>query len=213
MPTGENLDRLEALSKVVPKRPGWQPFADYLDLRARGRRTEALRILADFLNDAELWPFADRRALLVWLDQENDFGWARNMLMPQPLMSRLMAPTASEWLANEPASARANYLYAVYAATTDEGVSPIEYLQRAIDLDPTDQQSRLKLVSWVAGGVSYSQHEVPWHGYLGSASDDILALQNAQTIVAGVADAGKRSFWEAELTKQLETAETWDTFE
>lgn len=213
MPTVENLDRLEALSKVVPNRPGWQPFAAYLDLRAKGRRAEALRILADFVKDAELWRFAERRRLLVWLDHENDFGWADNMLMPQPLLLRVIVPTASEWLADEPDSAQANCLYAVYAAPMHEGARPIEYLRRAIDLDPANQESRLKLLSWVVGGVSYSQHEVPWHGYLGSASDDISSLRHALAIAEGVDDAGHRSHWKAELSEQLEIAETWAAFE
>jgi hypothetical protein len=150
MPSNEDLDRLVALAETIADREAWQPFATYLALRGRGRRAEALRVLDTFLNGAENWPFAERHALLLWLAADNPASLLDNLLIPQPLWRRVVAPTASEWLAREPDNARANYLYAIHVAGAEEGAEPLAYMREAVRLDPADQAARTtsSVASW-----------------------------------------------------------------
>ncbi|MEO7680848.1 MAG: hypothetical protein ABIS14_09180 [Sphingomonas sp.] len=214
MPRNEDLDRLATLAHDIAERPAWRGFAAYLDLRAKGRRVEALRALDAFLDDAARWDFAARQSLLLWLAQRRADLLIANLLIPQPLWRRVIAPTASEWLVREPESARANYLYAVYVATTEEGgVQPLDYVRTAIRLDPRDQMARTTFVRWVAGDVQNAQHELPWHGYLGVATEDVRDLQDALTIAEGIDDVALRQSVAAELTEMLDIANAWDAYQ
>lgn len=194
-------------------RPLWRRFALYLERRAQGRRSEALTILEEFVKLAENWPFENRRSLLLWLGEKNEFRPFGSILIPQPLMLRVVVPTASEYLACDPHSSRANFLYAIFAAPLDAKANPLEYLRNAVDLDPTQQAARMTFINWVAGHVENAQHELPWHGYLGTAADDKRDLQDALAMATGIANAPFREELIEELTGLLETASAWDSFE
>ncbi|MDB5676036.1 MAG: hypothetical protein JWM65_3018 [Sphingomonas bacterium] len=213
MPHNEDLDRLVSLAEAVADREAWQLFATYLALRGRGRRVEALRALDTFLNDAENWPFAERQALLLWLAAANADGGFGNLLIPQPLWQRVVAPTASAWLAREPDSARANYLYAIHVAGAEEGAEPLAYLRKAVRLDPADQTARATFIRRVAACTQNAQHELPWHGYLGVASEDIRDLRDALAMVEGIDDPASRAEFTPALTALLDTAEAWEAFQ
>jgi hypothetical protein len=213
MPRNEDLDRLVILAETIAGREGWQPFAAYLDLRGRGRRAEALRALDTFLNDAESWPFVERRSLLLWLAADDAASLFDNLLIPQPLWRRVVAPTASEWLAREPDSARANYLYAIHVAGAEEGAEPLAYLRKAVRLDPADQAARTTFIRRVVACTQNAQHELPWYGYLGVASEDIRDLRDALAMVAGIDDPALRAEFTPELTALIETAEAWEAFQ
>jgi hypothetical protein len=213
MPSNDDLDRLGALARDATTHPLWQPFAIYLELRAQGRRADALRSLDEFLNVAEKWPFSDRLSLLMWLGEENALRPFDNLLIPQPLLLRVVAPTASEYLACDPESAQANFFYAIFVTLMDADANSLEYLRRAVRLDSTHQTARKTFINWVAGHAEYAQHELPWHGYLGVAADDIRDLQDALVMAAGIAHTPTREEFVIELTKLLETAMAWDKFQ
>lgn len=212
MPSNEALDHVALLAKAAAKCPEWGGFATYLALRGQGRRPESLAALDAFLGEAERWPFAKRLTLLLWLDRESSPGRFDGLLMPQPLWRRVVAPTASEWLACEPDNARANYLYAIYVARTEEGADPLGYLREAVRLDPRDQVSRKTFINWVAGHVENAQHELPWHGYLGDATEDISDLRDALAMLDGIDHARSRESLKAELDELLDIATAWDAF-
>ena len=213
MPRNEDLDRLVTLAEAVADREGWEVFAAYLTLRGRGRRVEALRALDTFLNSAENWPFAERQSLLLWLTVDNAVGLFDNLLIPQPLWRRVVAPTASEWLAREPGSAEANHLYAIYVAGAEEGAEPLAYLRQAVRLDPAHQAARTIFIHRAAGHAENAQHELPFHGYLGVAREDIRDLRDALAMVEGVADPALRAAFTPKLTALLEAAEAWEAFQ
>ncbi|HSI16339.1 MAG TPA: hypothetical protein VK980_01115, partial [Sphingomonas sp.] len=193
MPRNEDLDRLVTLAETIADRERWQPFASYLALRGQGRRVEALRALDTFLDAAETWPFAERHSLLLWLAAEEAASLFANPLIPQPLWRRVVAPTAAEWLAREPDSARANYLYAIHVAGAEEGAEPLAYLRKAVRLDPADQAARTTFIRRVVACTQNAQHELPWYGYLGVAGEDIRDLRDALTMAAGIADPALRA--------------------
>jgi len=213
MPRNEDLDRLVTLAETIADREAWRPFATYLALRGQGRRVEALRALDTFLNDAENWSFAERHALLLWLAADDRASLFDNLLIPQPLWRRVVAPTASEWLAREPDSARANYLYAIHVAGAEEGAEPLAYLRKAVRLDPADQAARTTFIRRIVAYTQNAQHELPWYGYLGVASEDIRDLRDALVMVEGVADPALRAAFMAALAELLDTAEAWEAFQ
>lgn len=100
-----DTQRLYSLAKLATQSPTWQEYGEYLRLRADGRRTEALRHLTAFLTVAERWSFPERQAFVLWLDQERPDG-PPNVLIPEPLLRRILTPTCSEWLEREPDNAK-----------------------------------------------------------------------------------------------------------
>ncbi|HEY4254664.1 MAG TPA: hypothetical protein VGM87_25905 [Roseomonas sp.] len=221
MPRNEDFDRIAALAPVVAEHPGWQPFASYLALRAQGRRPEALRALGKFLAIAEKWSFPERQSLLLWIGEEDACAPVRylrfatlpdKLLVPHPLLLRLVVPTSSEWLAREPMSARAHFLYAVYAAHAQQDARPLDHLRTAIQLDPAAQAARARFANRIAAFVDHAQHELPRHGYLGSAAEDMRDLQEALEIVAGIDHPAMRQEFTATLTNMLDIARAWDAF-
>jgi hypothetical protein len=212
MPSNDDLDRLASLSKIVEGHEDWRRYARYLELRSQGRRSESLRALDEFLSISQHWSFDDRLSFLRWIGMENALRPFDNLLVPQPLLLRLLSPTSSEWLKREPVSAFANFLYGIFVAPMDENSCPLDYLRRAVELDPTDQAARTTFINWVAGHAENAQHELPWYGYLGSAADDIEDLRDALRMVAGINHPSSRYEFTVELTDFLETAEAWETF-
>lgn len=213
MPSNEALDHVALLAEAAAECPEWGGFATYLALRGQGRRPESLAAMDAFLGEAEHWPFSKRLTLLLWLDRESSPGRFDGLLMPQPLWRRLAAPTASEWLACEPDNARANYLYAIYVARTEDGRDPLDYLRKAVRLDPCDQVARKVFIDRVAGSAENAQHELPWHGYLGDAAEDIRDLRDALAMIEGIDHAPSRQSLHAEVHELLDVALAWDAFQ
>lgn len=173
-----DTQRLYSLAHAATHRPRWQEYGKYLRFRASGRRKEALRHLAAFLTVAEHWSFPERQAFVLWLDQEMPDG-PRRALIPEPLLRRILTPTCSEWLDREPASAKANYLYATYVPSADDGQDTLHYLRRAFALDSADQKTRTTFIVRVIGRVENNQHELPFYAYDGSTRDDLRDLEDA----------------------------------
>jgi len=215
MPSNSDLDSLSELARVAADKPGWKGFALYLGLRASGLRKDALRALNAFLTDAEAWLYEGRLSFLRWLTSQDGVSPHNSLLMPEPIHRRLICPTVVELLAREPDSGDANYLFALYGCARDADATPapVNYLRRAIELDPGHQRARKTLIDWLSGAVDYAQHELPWHGYIGSASEDIVALEEAIKLLGGIDQPHWRQDIGAELNQQLEIAKAWNAFE
>jgi hypothetical protein len=82
-----------------------------------------------------------------------------------------------------------------------------------VRLDPADQAARTTFIRRVAACTQNAQHELPWHGYLGVASEDIHDLRDALAMVEGIDDRALRAEFTPELTAMLETAEACEAFQ
>lgn len=207
MPSNHDLDALAEVAKAGSV----LGLSQYCRLRARGLREEAMRSLADFLDSASVLPLVDRQAFVLGLTEHRKAFSDPRLLCPQPLVMRLVLPTLKEWLQADPASATAHFLLGTYSfgtGTAAVGETPIECFRKAIALDPKHQGARTAFVDLLSNWVRYAQHELPF-GYIGSAEEDVMALQEAPFVLRGVGRTPHRSEVEDELRSMLRQAERW----
>jgi hypothetical protein len=96
------------------------------------------------------------------------------LLLPQPLLTKLVSPTLREWVEREPSCAEAHILTALIAVLPSDSVFAHKqfHLRRAIALDPTHDEARLAFLDWLTSDAEYNQQELP-RSYLGDSKADL----------------------------------------
>jgi hypothetical protein len=178
---------LEVLAEIgntaAPDAP-WQGYRAYCRLRAAGLRQEALQTLDGFVAEAAGWPVAERFAFARWLAGKADFEW-NPPLLPEPLVRNLLAQSAAEQAARDPADPEARMLLGFFGdAASPDAIAPLDHYRAAHALDPANPVVGEVLVRAVLKGVAYSQHELPF-GYLGAPEEDVDLLDEALATATG----------------------------
>jgi hypothetical protein len=148
--------------------------------------------LARFIAWAEHAPFSERRKFVVWLLLLLDRSDWRRQLAPYPLEVRVIEPTLLEWTLVEPECPEPH-----------RWLGGEEHLSRALELDPNDQIALRKLVVHILGFVDFGTHEMPY-GYLGSAADDLVALERAQGLLGNLSDEHDRAMFANEIKLEMD---------
>jgi hypothetical protein len=125
-----------------------------------------------------------------WILPRVDGLEGRHMLVPHPLSHRIVEPTLREWAQAEPGCAEPRLWLGGY-----------DNLKRALELKPDDEAIRRKLVAWILNRVDWATHELPT-GYIGSPTEDIAALDEADGLLAGLSGELERSEFAAEVGGQ-----------
>lgn len=173
-----------------------------------------MKELDNFLNVSRNWDFTARSSFLIWIGHQLNVDPTDKRLVPETLRRHLLAPTAKEWIAHEPDNSQAHFLFAIYGTTPFEaGTSPLDHLQRAVELDSTNWRARTTFINSTISIAEYSQHELPWHGYLGSASDDAHRLEIALKMSNDINEPSSRRQIMVNLRERLEIASAWLSFE
>jgi hypothetical protein len=168
----------------------WQDYADFCLEYERGLRKQAFLILERFILRMEREPFMERRRFVSWLMKAAEGQKGSHMLVPRPLMVRIVEPTLLEWTDVEPSSSEPH-----------RWIGGLEHLEKALELDPTDHIASKKLVIVLLGAVDYATHELPY-GYLGSASEDLPALSKAEALLPRLANEDDRAAYAVDIAEQ-----------
>jgi hypothetical protein len=195
--------------------PAWEGYARYCRFRERGLRREALRSLDEFLRAAERWTFEERREFAGWLSRPLE---ARETpyddLTPHPLIARLLRPTLLEWAEREPGAALPHRWLGMFFSGYPHamtGLSSQEHLRRAVELDPREQPSRIRLIHHQLGYLEYAVHHLPDY-YIGDPEEDLAFTAEVARLIEGVADPRTRSDLRAELGVGRQLVEDWIAF-
>lgn len=188
MPSENDLDRLRGLAADLVGEPSWAEFASYCDLRARGLRTPALEKLDRFLAAAEAWPFEARRRFIQTLCDRKGRVWDKRVLLPEPLVRRLVRPTLQEWAAAEATDPRPLYLAGLFHDGSLEAPSADGNFRAALAVNPRFEPALLALADLLVADVHFSQHHLP-DGYIGDPTEDLAKLDEAESLIAKVTDA------------------------
>ncbi len=161
--------------------PPWREYADFCLEYERGLRGEAFIILDRFIQWMERAPFEDRRRFTSWLLFQADDATGHHMLIPHPLQTRIIEPTLWEWVEVDPLCSEPLRWLGGY-----------ENLTKAIELDPSDEIARRKLIIVMLSRVGYAIHELP-SGYLGNPSDDLETLTRAEMLLSDLSNPEERA--------------------
>ena len=206
--------------------PRWQPYAEYLEIRAGGTydkaRKAACEVAAEsFVEIARHWPYKERQRFSLWLMDRagrvmEQIGSARNssggrsFVSPQVVIDAILLPTVAEWCEREPGNPEPHFwagLYSLLSFNPDR--HPVTYLKEAIRLDPAYAPAREALARHILEAISYNQHELP-SGYLrDDPEDDLLSLREAEELVAEPVDASARGILQERISILRSAAENW----
>jgi hypothetical protein len=180
----------KAAADATSESPRWQDYADFCLEYERGLRKQAFLLLERFIVRMEREPFIERRRFVSWLKKTADGREGSHMLIPQPLAFRIVEPTLLEWTEVEP-----------NCSEPHRWIGDLEHLERAIELDPTDQIALTKLVVVLLSGVDYATHELPY-GYLGLPSEDLADLSKAEALLPRLANEDERAAFAADIAEE-----------
>jgi hypothetical protein len=191
-------DFFETLNKVAAeanKTPEWSDYATFCVEYERGLRKKAFAILDRFISVYERASFADRRRFVSWLLYQAEGREGRHMLLPHQLNVRLIEPTLLEWTMEDPDCSEPH-----------RWLGGSEHLKQAIELDPTDEIARRKLIVWVMSQVSDAVHELPF-GYLGNPFEDLALLADAEKLAADLQNEKERDLFVTEIKAERKSIE------
>lgn len=186
MPSTLDFTRLQDLAGRIEE-PAWRGFARYCDLRGRGLRAEAMAALAEFVAAAAGWPLVGRQAFVRWIAEARRGFDDGGVLVPVPLLARLIRPTLLEWTGEEPAGAEPHLLLGLlYDWAVDKGGSDVHF-RNAIERDAGCELARLRLIDVLLGEVERAQHHLP-DGYIGDPVADLRTLDEVDRLLGAVSD-------------------------
>lgn len=195
--------------------PSWAEYARYCRLREQGLRREALQSLDGFLRVAERWPFEARREFAVWISRALEAReTAHDDLTPHPLIARLLRPALLEWCEQEPLAVLPHRWLGMFFSRyphAKNGESSHEHLRRAIELDPSEQPARIRLIHQELGHLEFAVHHLPEY-YIGDPEDDLAFTTEVARLIDGVADPRAEVELRAELAAARKLVEDWIAF-
>jgi hypothetical protein len=212
VPQNDDIDRLVAIAGRAAEVAAWHQFGRYLDQRARGLRRGSMEAVKAFAAAAMRWEFDQRVTFVRWLSQEAEGLCDKRLLIPHDLLTGLVAPTVREWRSRQPQSSMASYLSGKYCEGDDTDPPPLEAFRRSVALDPDFQPARRAFIDWVTAHAENNQHELPCHGYLGDAGEDVRDLAEARMMLAGVRHPLWRESIGIEVDELLEAARAWEAY-
>ena len=190
---------LQAFADRIADRSELGGLAEFCRLRGRGLRPQAMQAARDFAEQARTWPLAERCKVVDELMHASLSVGA--MLRPQPLVDGLILPTLREWSTTSPGEAAPHRWVGVITHNGDP-------LAEAVRLDPDEQIARRWLIDFVTDDVEYAVHELPC-GYLGEPAADLVALDEAEGLAAGLTDPVYQEHYVAEIQALRERVRSW----
>lgn len=172
-----NKDRFETLAEVSNRlRQGnhvdfFVDYIDYLDLRCKGLRKDALQAANRFAEAYASDPFEIRQRVCIHLIELSERFWdswprIENWLVPGNLLFRLFTPTWREWRERKPVDIRAWTYDFGYQAGLQPGHN-VAFLT-----EPGNPSCQYAYIRANEGFLDYALHELRGLGYILSTVKD-----------------------------------------
>lgn len=206
--------------------PQWQPYAEYLEIRAGGtydkaRKDACERAAESFVEIARHWPYKERKRFSLWLMERagqvaEQIGGARNSSRGREFVSlnvvieKILLPMLREWRGYEPSNPEPHFWEGLYSFLLwDPNRHPVTCLKEALLLDFAYAPAREALARHILDAISYNQHELP-SGYLhDTPEDDLASLREVEELLAEPVDLGVRDSLQERIAALRNAAEEW----
>ncbi len=167
----------------------WAEYANYCEVLERGLRKDAFNHLAKLIESSAGWSFSEKKEFVTWLYHYAYPNRFLNQLFPHPLRVKLLEPTLAEWICREPDNSEPH-----------RWIGGLAHLKEAVRLNPTDDIACYLLANTILGHVGYSIHELPY-GYIGNPKEDLILLEEAESVMGGISDKEKMSEYQSEIAE------------
>jgi hypothetical protein len=212
-------DVMTSVSAEIANEPSWLLYADYCKARA-GNPFDQSKVAAEhFVRVAHEWSFEEKKRFSLWFMDSTgrimeSFGRSKHesrattggpgIFAPRIVVSAILLPTLVEWRREEPTNPEPHFWLALY----NHNENPEPSLREAIRLDPAYGPARAALAQVILKEIEYNQHELP-SGYLGNPADDLIALSEAQVLVAESVESPVRVRQEEQILILRAVSEDW----
>ena len=199
MATGSQDITLLTVGKSAAENKEWIKFAQYCFDREKGLRKQAFEHLNDFLESTESWTEEEKIKFVIFLLPF--FEADSYASFPQPLSEKLIKPTLEKWRLKETADSRP-------FRWSGRFYHNFEHLNKALEINPQDDQARQFLLELGINSLWYSVHHLP-EGYIGDVKEDLVFIDELQDHINKLPDAKLQEFWINELGKYAELARNY----
>lgn len=176
------LKKMEPIDKLKTRQEN-KKYLDYLDLRKKGLKKQAQKVLIDFFKDFELQDKTVRRDFindvytLAFLS--NDYS----TYLPYNLVEQVLKPEIYRWIEDEPDNP------VPYKWTYD-----FNLLQKSLQLNPIDQIALTLFANKLIGRISMNQHELSaGYPYNGNPKDDIYLIDAFEELINNIQNPEERN--------------------
>lgn len=173
---------MEPIDKLKTRQEN-KKYLDYLDLRKKGLKKQAQKVLIDFFKDFELQDKTVRRDFindvytLAFLS--NDYS----TYLPYNLVEQVLKPEIYRWIEDEPDNP------VPYKWTYD-----FNLLQKSLQLNPIDQIALTLFANKLIGRISMNQHELSaGYPYNGNPKDDIYLIDAFEELINNIQNPEERN--------------------
>ncbi len=188
----EDFSIMAEASRIASDNSAWAEYANYCEQLEKGLRKDAFNHLSKFVESSAEWSFPEKKEFVSWLYHYAYPNRFLNQLLPHPLRVKLLEPTLVEWICREPKNSEPH-----------RWLGGLEHLEEAVRLNPADQIACYLLANTILGHVGYSIHELP-AGYIGNPEEDLILLEEAESMMGSISDEEKRSEYQSEIAEMKE---------
>ena len=172
------FETLKTVAVGAGGHPEWAEYATFCLQYENGMRDDAFVTLEHFISKLERAPFQHRRQFVSWLMHATEATPGRHIAVPNPLQLRIVEPTLAEWTILEQDCSEPH-----------RWLGGHEHLRHALEIDPNDRYALRKLIVLILSSVG--TEELP-ERYLGSPSDDLDVLKEAEELLQRLPDESDR---------------------
>ena len=188
---------LLTVGKAAAENKKWHKFAQYCFDREKGLRKDAFGNLSEFLKNTESWTEEEKIDFVVFLfpffETVQDADYAA---FPQPLGEKLIKPTLEKWCLIEKNDSKPFRWYGKYYGN-------IEHVNKALEINPQDDEARQILLKWGTYHLYYSVHHLP-EGYIGNLKEDLALIDELRNHINKLTDVKLQKFWISQLEEDAE---------
>lgn len=196
----ENFRGLSEIVSRLSNEPDLKGFRDYLSFREEGLRRKAFAALAEFLAMTQSWTVPQRRDFVRWIIETHRQNPRVFDLLPRPLRESLVDPTISQWQSEMPTDPIPFRLCDDYQS-----------LRTAILLDPSHQDTVLRMIMHLWGGVAMACHELPT-GVLGTPTEVLADVDEIEGLIVLVDDAGTRDVFSQKVRTARQVVKNYSRY-
>ena len=169
----DSFEKLATLQERLNEHSELARYVEYLNCLKQGLRKKALGHLEPLIAALRKLDVSRQRELASILCRETEVS-PGHRLIPYPLQSEFITPVIRNWIESEPD-----------APEPRRWTGVLDDLKIAVQLDPSCDHTRHRLIVQILGYVGFSTHELP-RVYLGDVETDedllILAGREAQKL-------------------------------
>ena len=159
-------------------------YLNYLKLKENGLKKDAKLSIKLFIDKFYLQEKSVKRDFIDALYRLAYSSDKLGTYLPYNLSNDVIKKEVSEWIKDEPNN-----------PTPIKWSWDISNLQKALEIDPLDQEALILLGNMIINGIGLNQHEIDsGFGYDGSPSEDLKLIYFFKPLLSNINDESKRLF-------------------